>query len=79
MTHVIGLTLVGIGCGVVALAGLGAALVRGDVFTRLHFVTPVTSIGAPSKLWTIPPHWRTLPWVGCGAQLSPSRTESTFA
>jgi multicomponent Na+:H+ antiporter subunit G len=47
MAHVVGLTLVGIGCVVVTLAGLGAAVVRGDVFTRLHFVTPVTSVGAP--------------------------------
>jgi multisubunit Na+/H+ antiporter MnhG subunit len=47
VAHVVGLVLVAVGCGVVAVAGLGAAIAPGDVFTRLHFVTPVTSIGAP--------------------------------
>jgi multisubunit Na+/H+ antiporter MnhG subunit len=47
MAHTIALVLAGMGTGVIALAGVGAAVVAGDVFTRLHFVTPVTSIGAP--------------------------------
>ncbi len=45
--HAIGLVLVIAGCVVVVLAALGAALMPGDAFTRLHFVTPITSVGAP--------------------------------
>ncbi|HMC68477.1 MAG TPA: monovalent cation/H(+) antiporter subunit G [Mycobacteriales bacterium] len=45
--HVIGLALVVAGTAVVALAAVGSVAVRGDVFTRLHFVTPVTSLGGP--------------------------------
>jgi monovalent cation/proton antiporter MnhG/PhaG subunit len=48
MTHQIALVLVGFGCAVSALAALGAVAVRGDVFMRLHFLTPVTSLGAPA-------------------------------
>lgn len=47
MAHDIGLALVVAGTAVIALAALGAVAVRGDVFTRLHFVTPVTSLGGP--------------------------------
>ena len=47
MRHAVALSLVVAGVAVIVLSSLGAALVRGDVFTRLHFVTPVTSIGAP--------------------------------
>jgi multicomponent Na+:H+ antiporter subunit G len=47
VTHAIGLALVGLGCAVIVLACVGAVTVRGDVFVRLHFVTPVTSIGVP--------------------------------
>jgi multicomponent Na+:H+ antiporter subunit G len=39
--------VVSLGCAVVVAACLGALAVRGDVFVRLHFVTPVTSIGVP--------------------------------
>lgn len=47
MTHAIGLALVALGCAVVAASCLGAVVVRGDTFDRLHFVTPVTSLGVP--------------------------------
>lgn len=48
MRHAIGLGLTGFGTAVVALAVLSAVVVRGDVFNRLHLVTPVTSLGAPA-------------------------------
>jgi multicomponent Na+:H+ antiporter subunit G len=47
MTHAIGLALTGAGTAVVALAVVSAVVVRGDVFNRLHLVTPVTSVGGP--------------------------------
>lgn len=47
MRHAIALALVGLGCGVAVLACLGVVVVRGDVFVRLHYVTPVTSLAAP--------------------------------
>ena len=47
MAHDIALVFVVAGTAVIALAALGAVVVRGDVFTRLHFVTPVTSLGGP--------------------------------
>lgn len=47
MRHDVGLTLVSLGCAVAALACLGAAVVGRDVFVRLHFVTPVTSLAGP--------------------------------
>lgn len=47
MTHAIGLGFIVAGTAVVVLAAVGSVAVRGDVFTRLHFVTPVTSLGAP--------------------------------
>lgn len=47
MTHAIGLALTALGTTVVALSVVSAVIVRGDVFNRLHLVTPVTSIGAP--------------------------------
>ena len=47
MTHAIGLGFVVAGTAVVVLAAVGSVLVRGDVFTKLHFVTPVTSLGGP--------------------------------
>lgn len=45
--HLAALVMVGIGCTVIALAAVGAATVGGDMFMRLHFLTPVTSLGAP--------------------------------
>lgn len=47
MRHAIGLFLVGLGCAVTALVTLCAVVVRGDVFVRLHFVTPITSLAGP--------------------------------
>jgi multicomponent Na+:H+ antiporter subunit G len=47
VTHTVALVLVAIGCGVITLSALGAVTVGGDMFTRLHFLTPVTSLGAP--------------------------------
>lgn len=47
MTHAFGLALVAAGCGVIVLAAIGAAVMPGDVFNRLHFVAPVTSVGSP--------------------------------
>ena len=47
MTHAIALALVTVGCVVIAASTLGAATVRGDLFVRLHFLTPVTTIGVP--------------------------------
>ena len=47
MTHVVGLTLVSLGCAVIVVAAIGAAVVPGDVFNRLHFLTPITSVGLP--------------------------------
>ena len=47
MTHVVGLTLVSLGCAVIVVAAIGAAVMPGGVFNRLHFLTPVTSVGLP--------------------------------
>lgn len=48
MTHAVGLALVSLGCAVAVLATVGAAVMPGGVFNRLHFLTPVTSAGVPS-------------------------------
>ncbi len=45
--HDVALGLVAAGTVVIVLAAIGAVVAPGDVFTRLHFVTPVTSIGGP--------------------------------
>lgn len=47
MSHAVGLALVSLGCAVVVLAAVGAAVVPGGVFTRLHFLTTVTSVAVP--------------------------------
>lgn len=47
MTHIVALVLVAVGCAVIVLASVGAVLMPGGTFNRLHFVTPVTSMGAP--------------------------------
>jgi multisubunit Na+/H+ antiporter MnhG subunit len=47
VTHAVGLTLVSVGCAVVVLSAVGAAVLPGGVVTRLHFLTPVTSVGIP--------------------------------
>jgi multisubunit Na+/H+ antiporter MnhG subunit len=45
--HVLALVLVSLGCAVIVLAAVGAAVMPGGVFNRLHFLTPVTSVGLP--------------------------------
>ena len=47
MTHAIGLALVALGSAVVVLSAVGAAVMPGGVFNRLHFLTPMTSLGLP--------------------------------
>ena len=47
MTHPIALSLVALGCAVVVLSAVGAAVVPGDALVRVHFLTPVTSVGLP--------------------------------
>jgi multicomponent Na+:H+ antiporter subunit G len=47
VTHAVALTLVALGSVVVVLSALGAAVVSGGAFVRLHFLTPVTSVGLP--------------------------------
>jgi multisubunit Na+/H+ antiporter MnhG subunit len=47
VTHVVALSLVSVGCAVIVLAAVGAAVMPGGVFNRLHFLTPVTSAGLP--------------------------------
>jgi multisubunit Na+/H+ antiporter MnhG subunit len=45
--HVVALTVVALGCAVIVVAAMGAAVMPGGVFNRLHFLTPVTSVGVP--------------------------------
>lgn len=45
--HDVALALVGLGTAVTVLAALGALAVRGDRLDRVHFLSPVTSVGAP--------------------------------
>jgi multicomponent Na+:H+ antiporter subunit G len=47
MSHVVALVLVSLGCTAIVLAAVGAAVMPGGVFNRLHFLTPVTSAGLP--------------------------------
>jgi multisubunit Na+/H+ antiporter MnhG subunit len=47
MTHAVGLALVALGTAVIVLAAVGAAMMPGGVFNRLHFLTPMTSLGLP--------------------------------
>jgi multicomponent Na+:H+ antiporter subunit G len=47
MTHLVGLALVSLGSAVIVLSAVGAAVMPGGVFNRLHFLTPMTSVGLP--------------------------------
>lgn len=47
MTHPVAVCLVALGCAVTVLAVIGAMIVPGGVFVRLHFLTPITSVGVP--------------------------------
>ena len=46
MSHDIAVALVVLGTAVVVASALGALLAR-DVYHRLHFTTPITSLGGP--------------------------------
>lgn len=45
--HDVALGLVALGTAIIVAASLGALAVRNDELTRVHFLTPVTSLGAP--------------------------------
>lgn len=47
MAHDAALALVIVGTSVTAAACVGALVMRSSVFDRLHFVTPITSVGCP--------------------------------
>ena len=47
MSHDVALGLVALGCSVMVASALGALVTRRDDLDRLHFVTPITSLGAP--------------------------------
>lgn len=47
MAHDVALALVGLGTAVIVAAAVGAVAARGDELTRVHFLSPVTSLGAP--------------------------------
>lgn len=47
MAHDIALALVALGTGVTVAACISAVAMRSSVFDRMHFLTPVTSLGAP--------------------------------
>lgn len=47
MGHDVALALVSLGSAVMVAAALGSLAVRSDELTRVHFLTPVTSLGAP--------------------------------
>jgi multicomponent Na+:H+ antiporter subunit G len=47
VTHLVGLVLVSLGSAVVVLSAVGAAVMPGGVFNRLHFLSPMTSLGLP--------------------------------
>ena len=47
MGHDIALALVILGTAVVVAACLSAVAMRSSVFDRMHFLTPITSLGSP--------------------------------
>lgn len=47
MTHDVAVALMALGTAVIVASALGGLLRRRDVFVQLHFVTPITSLGAP--------------------------------
>jgi multicomponent Na+:H+ antiporter subunit G len=47
MTHDVALTFVGLGVAVAIVSVVGALVVGSDSYTRLHFVTPITSVAGP--------------------------------
>ncbi|MGH9086569.1 MAG: monovalent cation/H(+) antiporter subunit G [Acidimicrobiales bacterium] len=47
MAHAVALALVALGTAVTAAAALGALAIGGDRLNRVHFLSPVTSVGGP--------------------------------
>lgn len=47
MGHAVALALVGLGTAVIVGASLGALVMRSDELTKVHFLSPITSLGAP--------------------------------
>lgn len=47
MAHDVALSLVALGTVVTVAACISAAAMRSSVFDRMHFLTPVTSVGCP--------------------------------
>lgn len=47
MAHDAALALVALGTVVTVASCLAAALMRASIYDRLHFVTPITSVGCP--------------------------------
>lgn len=47
MTHDVALAITALGTAVTIAACIGAVLMRTSVFDRMHFVTPITSLGCP--------------------------------
>lgn len=47
MAHDVALALVSLGTGVTVAACISALVMRSSAFDRLHFLTPITSIGCP--------------------------------
>lgn len=47
MGHDVALGLVGLGTAVIVASCIGALVVGDDELTRVHFLSPVTSLGAP--------------------------------
>jgi multicomponent Na+:H+ antiporter subunit G len=47
MTHDAALALVIVGTAITAAASISALAMRSSVFDRMHFLTPITSLGCP--------------------------------
>lgn len=47
MAHDVALSLVGLGTAVIVAACISALAMRSSVFDRMHYLTPITSLGCP--------------------------------
>lgn len=47
MAHAVALTLVGLGTAVIVAASVGALRAGTSELVRVHYLTPITSLGAP--------------------------------
>lgn len=47
MAHDVALALVGLGTALIVASAIGAVATGGGELTRVHFLSPVTSLGAP--------------------------------